>query len=52
MNLALIMGPMFLCYELGVVAAWIIEKRRGQHTGLKLPASLEEELLLKYCQPR
>lgn len=29
-NLALMVGPMFLCYELGVLAAWIIEKRRDK----------------------
>ncbi|MGA9521135.1 MAG: twin-arginine translocase subunit TatC [Myxococcaceae bacterium] len=29
-NLALIMGPMFLCYELGLLAAWFIEKRRAK----------------------
>jgi sec-independent protein translocase protein TatC len=27
-NLALLAGPMVLCYELGVVAVWMIEKRR------------------------
>lgn len=40
-NLALMVGPMFLCYELGVLAAWIIEKRRGQQqetTALAPPA--------------
>jgi sec-independent protein translocase protein TatC len=29
-NLALMMVPMFLCYELGVLAAWFIEKRRAR----------------------
>ncbi len=29
-NLALIMVPMFLCYELGLLAAWFIEKRRAK----------------------
>jgi sec-independent protein translocase protein TatC len=29
-NLALMTGPMVLCYELGVVAVWIIEKRRAK----------------------
>ena len=29
-NLALMTGPMVLCYELGVVAVWIIEKRRAR----------------------
>lgn len=27
-NLALMAGPMVLCYELGVLAVWLIEKRR------------------------
>jgi sec-independent protein translocase protein TatC len=27
-NLALMTVPMLLCYELGVLAAWLIEKRR------------------------
>ncbi len=27
-NLALMAGPMLLCYELGVVLVWIVEKRR------------------------
>jgi sec-independent protein translocase protein TatC len=31
-NLALMTGPMVLCYELGVLAAWIIEKRRARQT--------------------
>jgi sec-independent protein translocase protein TatC len=29
-NLALMTGPMVLCYELGVIAAWIIEKRKAR----------------------
>jgi sec-independent protein translocase protein TatC len=29
-NLALMAGPMVLCYELGVLAAWVIEKRRAR----------------------
>jgi sec-independent protein translocase protein TatC len=40
-NLALMTGPMFLCYELGLLAVWIIEKRRGQRqetTALAPPA--------------
>jgi sec-independent protein translocase protein TatC len=28
-NLSLMAGPMVLCYELGVLAAWLIEKRRA-----------------------
>ena len=28
-NLALMAGPMLLCYELGVLAVWVIEKRRS-----------------------
>ncbi len=31
-NLALMTGPMVLCYELGVLAAWIIEKRKARQT--------------------
>lgn len=27
-NLSLMAGPMVLCYELGVLAAWLVEKRR------------------------
>ena len=27
-NLSLMAGPMIACYELGVLLAWIIEKRR------------------------
>jgi sec-independent protein translocase protein TatC len=29
-NLALMCVPMFLCYELGLLAAWVIEKRRDK----------------------
>lgn len=29
-NLALMTGPMVLCYELGVLAVWLIEKRRAR----------------------
>lgn len=29
-NLALMAGPMFLCYELGVLAVWVIERRRAR----------------------
>ncbi len=29
-NLALMAGPMLLCYELGVVLVWLVEKRRKQ----------------------
>ena len=29
-NLALMTGPMVLCYELGVLAAWMIEKRKAR----------------------
>ncbi|MBX5481533.1 MAG: twin-arginine translocase subunit TatC [Myxococcaceae bacterium] len=41
-NLALMCGPMFLCYELGVIAVWIIEKRRAKQvaeTALAPPGS-------------
>jgi sec-independent protein translocase protein TatC len=27
-NLSIMAGPMFLCYELGVLAVWIVERRR------------------------
>lgn len=40
-NLALMCVPMFLCYEIGVIAAWIIEKRRAKQAveaGLAPPA--------------
>jgi sec-independent protein translocase protein TatC len=29
-NLALMSGPMIACYELGVLAAWLIEKRKAR----------------------
>lgn len=29
-NLSLMAGPMLLCYELGVVAVWLLEKRRAK----------------------
>ncbi len=41
-NLALMVVPMFLCFELGVLAAWIIEKKRGkpeEETALAPPAA-------------
>ena len=37
-NLSLMAGPMILCYELGVLAAWLIEKRRGNKTDAIVPA--------------
>lgn len=30
-NLALMAGPMLLCYELGVVLVWLVEKRRAKN---------------------
>ena len=30
MNLSLMAGPMLLCYELGVLAVWLIERRRAR----------------------
>ncbi len=39
-NLALMAGPMLLCYELGVLAVWLIEKRKKKvdpETGLVVP---------------
>jgi sec-independent protein translocase protein TatC len=41
-NLALMMIPMFACYELGVLAAWLIEKRKAKReatTALAPPAA-------------
>ena len=29
-NLSLMAGPMLLCYELGVVLVWVVEKRRAK----------------------
>jgi sec-independent protein translocase protein TatC len=31
-NMAILAGPMLLCYEVGVVAAWMIERRRARNT--------------------
>ena len=31
MNLSLMAGPMIACYELGVLAAWLIEKRKARN---------------------
>ena len=37
-NLALMAGPMLLCYELGVVLVWLVEKRRAkQANALEVP---------------
>jgi sec-independent protein translocase protein TatC len=37
-NLALMAGPMLLCYELGVVLVWLVEKRRAkQVNALEVP---------------
>ena len=38
-NLALMAGPMVLCYEIGVLAVWLIEKRkkRAEQTALAAP---------------
>jgi sec-independent protein translocase protein TatC len=30
-NLSLMAGPMLLCYELGVLAVWLIERRRARN---------------------
>jgi sec-independent protein translocase protein TatC len=30
-NMAILAGPMLLCYEIGVAAAWFIEKRRARN---------------------
>jgi sec-independent protein translocase protein TatC len=39
-NLSLMAGPMVLCYELGVLAAWLVEKRRaGEDAQAVLPAA-------------
>ncbi|MCA3012971.1 MAG: twin-arginine translocase subunit TatC, partial [Myxococcaceae bacterium] len=37
-NLALMAGPMLLCYELGVVLVWVVEKRRKRQAAAA-PAS-------------
>lgn len=29
-NLAMMAGPMLLCYEIGVLAVWLVERRRGR----------------------
>ncbi len=29
-NLSLMAGPMLLCYELGVLAVWLIERKRAK----------------------
>jgi sec-independent protein translocase protein TatC len=31
-NMSILAGPMLLCYEVGVVAAWMIERRRARNT--------------------
>jgi sec-independent protein translocase protein TatC len=36
-NLALMAGPMLLCYELGVVLVWLVEKRRARADGAVPP---------------
>jgi sec-independent protein translocase protein TatC len=33
-NLALMAGPMLMCFELGVLAVWLMEKRRGRTTSI------------------
>jgi len=40
-NLMLMAGPMLLCYELGVLGVWIVERRRkkSQTTALAPPAA-------------
>jgi len=38
-NLALMAGPMLLCYELGVVLVWIVEKRRKAPVDPNAPAA-------------
>jgi sec-independent protein translocase protein TatC len=29
-NMSILAGPMVLCYEVGVLAAWLIERRRAR----------------------
>ncbi len=36
-NLSLMAGPMLLCYELGVLLVWLVEKRRAQQPDSNLP---------------
>ncbi|MFZ5471686.1 MAG: twin-arginine translocase subunit TatC [Myxococcota bacterium] len=38
-NLSLMAGPMLACYELGVLAVWVIEKRRGKAQTAIAPVS-------------
>ena len=38
-NLALMAGPMLLCYELGVVLVWLVEKRRARSPEIVAPPS-------------
>jgi sec-independent protein translocase protein TatC len=38
-NLALMAGPMLLCYELGVVLVWIVERRRAKTQGTDAPGA-------------
>lgn len=33
-NLSLMAGPMLLCYELGVVLVWLVEKRRAKESAI------------------
>jgi sec-independent protein translocase protein TatC len=33
-NLALMAGPMLLCYELGVLLVWLVERKRPPESGL------------------
>jgi len=33
-NLSLMAGPMLLCYELGVLLVWLVEKRRAKETAI------------------
>lgn len=40
-NLALMAGPMLLCYELGVVLVWIVEKRRAKQAAAEGAPSTE-----------
>jgi sec-independent protein translocase protein TatC len=31
-NLSLMAGPMLLCYELGVLAVWLLERKKARET--------------------
>jgi sec-independent protein translocase protein TatC len=36
-NLSIMAGPMFICYELGVLAVWVVERRRKKDDPSLMP---------------